>query len=139
MWEVNNTAKKPFSLFLLQAEVGLFLITSYAELVLTKQPTETTEGVKTFTCTVCGVTKTEPIAKLKPAPTPGSDPNQKGVDGTAVGPGASAACADKAITSMKSDNDPAGSKFAPLKLKSTKQFATSRPIPRSRPSQRRES
>ena len=90
---------------------------------VTKQPTKTTEGVKTFTCSVCGATKTEPIAKLKPtpAPAPGSDPNQKGADGTAVGPGASAACADKAITSMKSDNDPAGSKFAPLKLKSTKQ------------------
>ena len=31
---------------------------------ITKQPTTTAEGVKTFTCTVCGATKTEPIAKL---------------------------------------------------------------------------
>ena len=31
---------------------------------ITKEPTTTAEGVKTFTCTVCGATKTEPIAKL---------------------------------------------------------------------------
>ena len=29
------------------------------------QPTETAEGVKTFTCTVCGRTKTEPLAQLE--------------------------------------------------------------------------
>ena len=95
---------------------------------ITTPATETSNGVKTFTCSVCGKTKTESIPKLTPGdsgniptPAPGSDPNQKGKDGTAVGPGASAACADKAITSMKSDNDPAGSKFSALKLKSTKQ------------------
>lgn len=60
-----------------------------------------------------------PSEQEKPAP--GSDPDQKGIDGTAVGQGASAAAADKAITSMKNDNDPVGSKFVPLKLKSTKQ------------------
>ena len=32
--------------------------------VITTQPTETTEGVKTISCTVCGYQKTEPIAKL---------------------------------------------------------------------------
>ena len=47
--------------------------------------------------------------------------NQKGEDGTEVGPGASAACADRAIITGNLDKDPAGSKFAPLKLKSTKQ------------------
>ena len=31
---------------------------------VTKQPTETTEGVKTFTCTACGATRTESIPKL---------------------------------------------------------------------------
>ncbi len=85
--------------------------------------TTSAEGVETRTCSLCDEQETRAIPKIKPEPTPapGSDPNQKGADGTAVGPGASAACADKAITSMKSDNDPAGSKFAPLKLKSTKQ------------------
>ena len=31
---------------------------------VTKTPTETTEGIKTYTCTVCGQTKTENIGKL---------------------------------------------------------------------------
>ena len=31
---------------------------------ITKQPTTSEEGVKTFTCTACGATKTESIAKL---------------------------------------------------------------------------
>ncbi len=48
-----------------------------------------------------------------------------GIDGTPVGPGASAAAADKAITSMKADTDPAGSVFSTLKLNSTKQAKTS--------------
>lgn len=33
--------------------------------VITTQPTETTEGVKTISCTVCGYQKTEPIAVLE--------------------------------------------------------------------------
>ena len=33
--------------------------------VVTTQPTETAEGVKTFTCTVCGATKTESMPKLE--------------------------------------------------------------------------
>lgn len=32
--------------------------------VITTQPTETTDGVKTFTCTVCKATKTAPVEKL---------------------------------------------------------------------------
>lgn len=31
---------------------------------VTKEPTEDTEGIKTYTCTVCGHTKTEPVGKL---------------------------------------------------------------------------
>ena len=39
---------------------------------VTKEPTETAEGIKTFTCTVCGETRTEAIPKLTPVtpPTP---------------------------------------------------------------------
>ena len=38
---------------------------------ITKQPTVESEGVKTYRCTVCGVTKTEPVPKLSPDdPTP---------------------------------------------------------------------
>ena len=35
---------------------------------VTKEPTESAEGVKTFTCARCGETKTEPIPKLEPKP-----------------------------------------------------------------------
>ena len=38
---------------------------------VTVEPTVTTEGEKTYTCTVCGATRTEVIDKLKPAYTPG--------------------------------------------------------------------
>ena len=38
--------------------------------VVTKEPTETAEGVKTYTCSVCKTTKTEFIPKLEPAVPP---------------------------------------------------------------------
>lgn len=38
---------------------------------VTKQPTETETGLKTFSCTVCGyVTRTETLPKIEPTPTP---------------------------------------------------------------------
>ena len=40
-------------------------------LVVTQEPTETAEGIKTYTCSVCGMTKTETIPKkeaVKPQP-----------------------------------------------------------------------
>ena len=66
----------------------------------------------------------EPQPQPQEQPTPGSDPNQMGTDGTAIGEGASAAAADKAITSSTSDEGPSGSKYALLQLKSTKQAKT---------------
>ena len=36
--------------------------------VITAEPTETTDGVRTYTCTVCGYEKTESIEKLPPKP-----------------------------------------------------------------------
>ena len=38
---------------------------------VTTEPTDKVEGVKTFTCTVCGATKTEPIPKVVPKNAPG--------------------------------------------------------------------
>ncbi|MBQ2678395.1 MAG: Ig-like domain-containing protein [Firmicutes bacterium] len=90
---------------------------------VTKKPTETTKGVKTYTCTACGATKSETIPAT--GYKPGEDPNQTGEDGTAVGPGASAAAAEAAITKMKNDKDPAGAVFAKLKFKSPKQTKNS--------------
>lgn len=63
----------------------------------------------------------------------GGNPNQKGRDGTAVGPGASYAAADAAIRNMKSDKDPEGSSFAKLRLKSTKQTRNSIKLSWTRP------
>ena len=51
--------------------------------------------------------------------------DRKGIDGTALGPGASAATAEKAILSMTSDDDPQGTVFGKLALKSLKQTNTS--------------
>ncbi len=39
---------------------------------VTQNPTETAEGVKTFTCKVCGITRTEKVAKLPKTNTPPS-------------------------------------------------------------------
>ena len=90
---------------------------------VTKAATEKAEGVKTYNCTICKATKTETIPKLTPTPIPSPD-KQYGKDGTPVGPGASGKIAEKAITKTTSDKDIKGSKFVPLKLKSTKQGKT---------------
>ena len=75
----------------------------------------------TYTCTACGETRTEAIAKLVPP-----DPTtEMGKDGTAVGEGASAEAAEKAITTMKSDTDPKGSVFGKLTLRQSKVTSTS--------------
>lgn len=95
------------------------------------EPTIKTEGTEAYwTCSVCkkmfsdAEAKNEISEPVKIAKLP--DPvKQKGADGTALGKGASAAAAEKAITAMKSDKDPAGSSFAILKLKSTKQAKNS--------------
>ena len=41
---------------------------------VTKEATETSEGIKTYTCTVCSETKTEAIPKLDPKPEPKPTP-----------------------------------------------------------------
>ena len=41
---------------------------SYDDGVITAEPTETSEGIKTYTCTVCGYEKTESIEKLPSKP-----------------------------------------------------------------------
>ena len=113
---------------------------------VTKEATTDAEGVRTYTCTVCKKTKTEVIPKKsseeggkeditpKPTPAPGSDPNQKGIDGTAVGPGASAASANKAITGMTNDKDLKGSVYNKLKLRSIKQTKTAITLKWTKPS-----
>ncbi len=55
----------------------------------------------------------------EPAPAPREE--QMGEDGTPYGPGASEEAVEKAITENKSEKDPKGTKFAPLKVRSTNQ------------------
>ena len=83
---------------------------------ITKQPSTAQTGIKTFTCLVCHTERTEIIPVIV---------NTKGKDGTALGEGASAELAEKAITAMKSDTDPKGSTFGKLQLKSTVQTKNS--------------
>ena len=96
---------------------------------VTQEPTETAEGVKTYTCTVCGETRTEAIPKLTPQGSQDSQGSQgsqtpqasaKGEDGTAFGKGASVAAAEAAILALPNDNDPAGTAFGLLQLKASK-------------------
>ena len=69
--------------------------------------------------------KPQPKPEPTPAPAPGSDPKQMGKDGTAIGEGASAAAAAKAITTMKNDNDLPGAVYSKLRLRSPKQTTNS--------------
>ena len=87
---------------------------------VTTEPTETAEGVKTYTCTVCGATKTEAIPKLSPQGSQDSNGTGKGEDGTPFGKGASVEAAEAAILALPNDNDPAGTAFGLLQLKATK-------------------
>ena len=96
---------------------------------VTQEPTETAEGVKTYTCTVCGETRTEAIPKLTPQGSQDSQGSQgsqtpqasaKGEDGTAFGKGASVEAAEAAVLALPNDNDPAGTAFGLLQLKASK-------------------
>lgn len=74
-------------------------------------------GNQTTTTTV--VTKTDTTTRT------GDEKEVLGEDGTRIGKGASADAADKAITEAGSDEGPAGSHYAPLTFKSTKQAKNS--------------
>ena len=63
----------------------------------------------------------EPDPGPEPEPAPGDDPDRMGDDGTPAGHGASYAAVDKAITETDAEEGPAGTRYAPLKLKSVKQ------------------
>ena len=64
-----------------------------------------------------------------------ADPGpQKGDDGTAIGKGASLSVADSFLKGWLSNKDPKGSKFSPLKLRSSKQTKTSVTLNWNKPS-----
>ena len=76
---------------------------------VTKQPTATADGVKTYTCTICGATRTEAFSD-----------SATGEDGTPFGKGASVKAAEAALAALPNDNDPAGTVFGLLQLKASK-------------------
>ncbi|MCI5730301.1 MAG: leucine-rich repeat domain-containing protein, partial [Eubacterium sp.] len=72
---------------------------------VTKEPTETAEGVKTYTCSVCGETKTEAIPKkTATTPQPGTDDTaapQPGTNDTAVPQKGAVVIDDKKVAKVK--------------------------------------
>ena len=76
--------------------------------IVTKAPTVEAEGVRTYTCTVCGGTKTEALAKRK-AGEPASPEYAPALEQT-----------EKTVLAMKGDEAPAGSSFGLLKLRASK-------------------
>ena len=93
----------------------------WGEWIVISEATQTENGEKKRECARCHETETIVI----PALVPGSDPTQMGEDGTPIGPEASAAAAEQAITNMGSDTDLPGSEFSSLRLKSSKQTSSS--------------
>ncbi|MBR2990203.1 MAG: InlB B-repeat-containing protein, partial [Solobacterium sp.] len=85
---------------------------------VTTEPTASAAGVKTYTCTVCNATKTEPIQKLTPAEA------QKKAEGDPNDP-KSVAGAEKAMTAVKDNGEPKGSSFSTIQLYSSKQTKNS--------------
>ena len=94
---------------------------SWDQGVVTTPPTTTAEGVKTYTCTACGATRTETIPKLTPA----ADPEL----GTVT-------TLDGKAKALSENGDPAGSSFSILQVKGKKVKKTSitiawKPVPKA--------
>ena len=82
--------------------------------------TTTAEGEETRIC------RNDPSHKqTRKIPKKAGPLKQMGTDGTAVGRGASAQAAEKALVTVKGETDPKGAKFGLLRLKSVKQTKTS--------------
>ena len=100
------------------------------------EPTAEEEGLERRECSRCHDVeeKNIPRKEVTPAKTPENDSANvaaedasvmTGADGTPLGKGASIRAAEKAITSMPDDKDPAGTEFGTLQLRSKKQAKTS--------------
>ena len=85
---------------------------------VTKEPTVSAEGIRTYTCSVCRKTRTEAIPKLTAAEA------DKKAEGDSSDP-SSVAGAEKAMTQVKDNAEPKDSSFALIQLQSKKQTKTS--------------
>ena len=81
---------------------------SWSAGVVTKAPTTEAEGIRSYTCTVCGGTKTESIAKLN-AGEPLSPEYAPALEQE-----------EQKVLTMKGDEAPVGSSFSLLKLRAAK-------------------
>lgn len=102
--------------------------TVYTARRIIKEPTATEEGeceiLANFMNSIFkDQKKKKKIPKLDPDPTDRSQ--QMGEDGTPYGKGAAIEAAEADMAEMTTDKDPAGTRFAPLKPKSTSQKKTS--------------
>ena len=79
---------------------------------VTTQPTVNNVGAMTYTCKHCGAVRVEEIPAIELS---------RAAKGTAFKRGASLSDVDEAIALMTTDDDPNGTVFAKLKLRSTKQ------------------
>ena len=100
------------------------------------EPTDEKEGLETRECSRCHSVEEKriPRKEVTPAENPANGSAAEnvadasamtGADGTPLGKGASIKAAEKAITSMPNDKDPAGTEYGTLFLKSGKQAKTS--------------
>jgi hypothetical protein len=83
---------------------------------VTTQPTVNSTGVMTYTCRHCGSVRVEEIPAIEPS---------RAEKGTAFERGASLSDVDEAIALMTSDDDPSGTVFAKLRLRSCEQTKSS--------------
>ena len=91
---------------------------TWDEGAITIEPTAEKEGEKTYTCTTCGETRKEPIAKLEPEKQVPAKPAPDPVLGTLKTIGSAA-------TKISENGDLAGSAFSTLQYKAKKAAKTS--------------
>ncbi len=93
---------------------------------VTTQPTYEAPGVKTFTCTVCGATRTEPVAQLVAPPTPptppigGGDSGDSGLNIEVTTTDAEGNEEDSTKVPVSSESDKEGPITLPIKVEATK-------------------
>jgi hypothetical protein len=105
---IKPTVAKYFDKGVLALAFSVDVVHKWDSGVVTKQATAGAEGTKTFTCTECGTTKNEPIAKTS---------GHNGEGGSPVGKGADRVVAEKYITSKAADYDLPGTTIAPMRLR----------------------
>lgn len=80
---------------------------------ITKKPAKGADGIKTFTCTVCGQIKTEPVKAVNSSPAKPADSKSDSSDGTPESGGSKSDSSDGTPESGSSKSDSSGSSEKP--------------------------